>query len=221
MMLCRKNSVHQLWKFLLQFLFFSAKNNHCKCSNLLELLSFFFFFWTKYLFTVLSTKWKHLFPPRLPSERQTTTQVVLVTVEASRLCVRLRLSRGIANESHFVSAALQLEWMQLSHNHTEETREGNADSRMDIVWMCMLHLRQQQPTSSNGSLIIYLISLISLVNYLTPTWWDYKAIMRSVHLSGKTSGCAVSFCSAKKKKQPLTWKCVISSLKWLKNQHLA
>lgn len=44
MMLCRKNSVHQLWKFLLQFLFFSAKNNHCKCSNLLELLSFFFFF---------------------------------------------------------------------------------------------------------------------------------------------------------------------------------
>lgn len=54
---------------------------------------------------------------------------------------------------------------------------------------------QATPTNLllTGSFIICLINLISLVNYLsvTATWWDYEAIMRTVHLSLKTSTCCM------------------------------
>lgn len=85
-----------------------------------------------------------------------------------------------------VSAAF--EWMKLSRDHTEETEKTLKDGQCAGKACSIL----------NNPLIICLINLISLVNYLTVTWQDDKARVRTVpleNLENTVRGAAGRFFS--------------------------
>lgn len=74
-------------------------------------------------------------------------------------------------------------------NHNNETRGGKTLLDGHYVG---IHTADQAAVTGDC-----LISLISLGNYLSAPQWDYRALMRSVHLSGKKHALLLYCCAWK------------------------